>query len=142
MLTPAMIAAENFSVALTPQQKMNLMLLVRGAYPAHADFFASALNDYLDAEVATPTENTQALKAVLTQLGKLPALDVESQGDVNSPTFYASQANWRALALDVMNVFGIRYGASQQSMGLVQRRTEDLILDDSAWLNQPTPYLK
>lgn len=115
MLTPDMIEAENFTTALTSTQKINLELLVRGAFPAYATIWATQLQDGLVYEMATPTERTRALKAVLTQLNELPAEDVESQGDVNSPTFFSTQQNWKSLAIDVFNVFGIQIAGYQQS---------------------------
>lgn len=143
MLTPSMIEAEAIAPALTDDQKMNLLLLVRNAYPTYAASWDSSLETYITAEQTNATEKTKALKAVLTQLNALPALDVESQGDVNSPTFFSTTQNWRGLALDVLNVFKISVSLGfHQSWGIQQRTIEDLTLIDAKWAGQTIPVLK
>jgi len=142
MLTPSMIEAEEYSTPLTEDQKLNLQLLVRGAYPQATDLWDTQLETYLDSEIATPTVRTKSLKAVLTQLDALPAEDVESQGDSDSPTFFSTSQNWKALALDVLNVFKIRVMLGHQSWGIQQRKLADLTLVDANIIGQAVPVLK
>jgi hypothetical protein len=142
MLTPSMIDNESIDPALTEDQKLNLQLLVRGAYPQYVDLWDTQLETYLDGEIVTPTVRTKSLKAVLTQLDALPAEDVESQGDVDSPTFFSTTQNWRGLALDVLNVFKIRVALGHQSWGLQQRTIDDLTLVDPNVIRQVPPLLK
>lgn len=144
MLTPSMIGAETISPALTTGQKLNLMILVRHAYPTYAATWDAALSGYIDAEIVTPTVKTQALKAVLTQLDVLPAEDVESQGESSSPTFFSTSVNWRSLALDILVIFNIQTAGvgSQQSWGLVQRTIADVSYPEPNWVGRRTPILK
>lgn len=134
MLTPSMIAAENFTVALTDDQVMNLAQLCETAFPAEAVVWSASLRNYLSEERGNPTNRTKALKAVLTQLDGLPAEVAESQGDINQPTFFSTTQNWRSLALDVLTVFKLRVGVPQQSFGIQQRKVEDLLLEDNPQL--------
>ena len=137
MLTPTMIAAESVLPALTSVQNKNLTLLVKGAFPAYISLFATALSEGLAEEMANPSVRGQVLKAVLTQLDALPAEVVESQGRIDSPTFFASIQNWKSLALDVLNEFGILIpvtGSTMQSWGVVQRTVEDSLLNDNIQL--------
>lgn len=132
MITPAQINAENFTDPLTDNQVIILTMLIRrypryynasGLYPAIADKFA--------AEVAVPTANTAALKAILTQLGTVPVYVVESSGSATSQSFFSTVQNWEELAQDVLDVFyDIPVGLTQQSYAIAQRRNENIQLHD------------
>jgi hypothetical protein len=105
VLRPAQIQAESQTPALTEEQVLNLLLLVR-AYPPYIQAVGRYpdLAGLLEAERMTPTVKTMALKAVLTALGKLPKEVVEAQGTDKAPSFFSSTQNWGALALDTLNV--------------------------------------
>lgn len=133
MLTPAQIAAQSPTPALTPVQVMNLTLLVK-QYPLYAMNLAlfPDLAGELAAEVATPTVITQALKAVLAAVDDLPEVVVESQGRDTAPAHFTTNENWNALALDVLNLFyDIPAGImTRQSFALAQRKVENILLVD------------
>ena len=67
-----------------------------GLYPNVPQLLASEKSD--------PSVKTKGLKAVLTALGKLPRLVVESSGSEKSQSFFSSKQNWDALAKDVLDV--------------------------------------
>lgn len=104
MLTPAQIDAESQTPALTESQVLNLTLLVKqyALYVRNLGLFSN-LAEKLQAEVDTPTVKTKVLKAVLTALGELPELVVESQGSDTRPSHFTTKENWDSLALDVLN---------------------------------------
>lgn len=133
MLTPDQIAAQSISPALSDDQVLNLMLLVK-QYPVYAVNLAlfPDLAGELAAEKATPTAKTKALKAVLVAVNELPEVVVESQGRDTAPSHFTTNENWNALALDVLNIFydlpaGI---LSRQSFALTNKKVETLLLDD------------
>lgn len=137
MLTPDMLAAETITPPLSEIQKRNLLVLCKGAFPAYVSVFSAALVTGIIEEMGNPTEVTQVLKAVLTQLNNLPAEVVESQGNVEDPAFFTTPQNWMSLAIDVLNAFDITVpvGASaQQTVAIVQRTVDGgLLLDDNIY---------
>lgn len=135
MLTPQMIEAENFTVAITVPQKLNLLVLVKAAFASYVHVWSQALENAIDEEMSTPTEKTQVLKAVLTQLGTLPAEVIESSGSSDRPSFFTTPDNWKSLALDVLNILNIQVLLSHQSYGVQQRTVDDLILKDDIQLS-------
>lgn len=144
MLTHAQINAENQSPALTEEQELALTMLVR-QYHGYAAFTANWPNftTKLADEQATPTVKTKALKAVLTALGRLPSIDVESQGTADSESFFATKRNWDRLAQDVLNVLfdtNVYYttalsGTHQMFATVPKKKVKDLTLNDSTLRN-------
>ena len=122
MLTPAQIAAESITPPLTDVQVMNLTLLVRRfpVYYNNLGLFPDFLTKLTD-EKATPTVKTQALKAVLTQVGNLPEFVVESQGSREEPSHFTTNENWYDLAMDVLNLYyEVPMGLGRQNYALAQ----------------------
>lgn len=133
MLTPAQIAAETTSPALTDEQVLNLSLLVKqySVYVRNLGLFPD-LAAKLEAEQTTPTVKTQALKAVLTALGDLPELVVESQGSDTRPSHFTTKENWDSLALDVLNtLYVIPAGLlNHQSFAVTVPSVEKFLIND------------
>lgn len=134
MITQAQILAEAITPALTDEQVLNLTLLVKQypGYISNLGFFTD-LDGELALEVATPTVKTRALKAVLTALGNLPTLVVESQGRDTSPAHFSTVENWASLAIDVLNVlYDVPAGLlGSQSFALTRKPLAGLIDDAS-----------
>ncbi len=105
MITPGQIGAESLTPVLTDEQIMNLTLLVKQypGYRANLGLFTD-LQGELEKEQTTATVKTKGLKAVLTALGKLPSLVVESQGRSDAPAHFSTEENWASLAIDVLNL--------------------------------------
>ena len=132
MITTAQINAEDFTTALTPRQVLVLTMLVK-RYPPYYNAVGRypVLANKLAAEVATPTVLTAALKAVLTQLGIIPAFVVESQGSAEAQSFFSTVQNWNELAQDVLDImYEIPFASGAQSYAIAQRRTEKIVLKD------------
>lgn len=132
MITLAQITAEAQTPALTAEQQLALETLVK-AYPGYSNAVGRwpLLSAKIDAEQATPTVKTKGLKAVLTALNDLPEVVVESSGSDKSPSYFTTQANWNALAQDVLNMlYELPIILGQQSFVLVQRRVQDITLND------------
>jgi len=134
MLTIDQIDAEAITPALTVTQQKNLQLLVN-QYAGYAGSLAqySSFQTRLQAEVDTPTETTQILKAVITALAVLPPLVVESSGSTDRPSFFTTKSNWDALAQDVLDALfpelpNLAYGS--QRFALAQRRVPPLVKED------------
>lgn len=132
MITFAQIAAESQSPALTDEQTLVLQMLVKQFPPyINAVGLWPALADVLAEEVATPTVKTQALKAVLTALGDIPAIVVESQGRAEAPSFFSTKSNWYALAQDVLNIlYDLPINLGSQSFALTQKHIQDMVIKD------------
>lgn len=131
MITVAQITAEDLT-AISEIQQRALMGLIEQYQPyADAPGRWPSLEDKIGAEMATPTVKTRALKAVLTALGRLPAIVVESQGQVSSPSMFATKENWDTLAFDALNIL---YGKSiilgPQTIGVIKRSTESMTQKD------------
>lgn len=138
MLTQAQIDAEEFVTPLTDKQVLTLTMLVK-RYPAYYNAIGRypLIADKLAAEVAVPTVSTAGLKAVLTQLGKIPAFVVESQGSAQSQSFFSSVHNWEELAQDVLDIlYEVPMVLGARSYGIAQRKTEGLVLKDRVILRQ------
>jgi hypothetical protein len=136
MITLNQIQAEKITPALTEEQQLALETLVK-AYPGYSNAVGRwpSLSDKIDAEQLLPTVKTQGLKAVITALNKLPPIVVESSGSDKAPSYFTTQANWNALAQDVLNMlFELPVTLGQQSFVLVQRRVQDLTLVDDSIL--------
>lgn len=133
MLTPAQLTAQSILPAITDEQVLNLMLLVKQypVYVANLGLFPD-LATQLSLEQATPTVVTKALKAVLAAIDELPEVVVESQGRDTAPSHFTSNENWNSLALDVLNLFySVPAGAlSRQSFALAQRKVENILIAD------------
>ena len=133
MITQAQIDAESTTPALTVNQKLVLMMLVRRYLVRHNSVWRFAdLGTVIDAEITAPTEKTSALKAILTQLGKIPSFVVESQGSAEAQSFFSTTLNWQELAQDVLDIL---YEAptvigNTQSYAIAQRQTEKIVLKD------------
>ena len=127
---------------------MNLLLLVRG-YPAYSNAIgrwpdlAGVLSQIKVASesVGTSDAKTDALakikvlRAILAALDALPNIVVESSGTDKAPSFFSAETNWNALAKDVLNLlYGTPIILGQTSFVIVQRRTQDLTLEDDAIL--------
>jgi hypothetical protein len=130
MITHAQIVAESITPALTEQQVMTLSLLVK-KYPPYRDASGMWPNfaDKLAEEVVTPTVKTQALKAVVTALGKIPAIVVESNGTDQSQSHFSTTDNWWELAELVLNtLYDVPVATGRQSVAVVPVRITDLTL--------------
>lgn len=130
MLTQAQIAAENFSTALDEGQVLTLTMLVKqyGVYASNSGLWPNFAT-VLQAEVDTPTVKTQGLKAVLTQLNKIPAFNVESS---KNQQYFSTKANWDTLAQDVLDIlFDVAVSVSAQSVAVAQRPVQNLLLHDN-----------
>lgn len=131
MLTPTQITAQSQSPALTDDQVINIMLLVKQypVYLANLGLFPG-LEDMLAAEKAVPTVKTKVLKAVLAAVDALPEVVVESQGRTDSPSHFTSHDNWNSLALDVLNTFfSVPANLSHQSFALANADLDTLLND-------------
>lgn len=134
MITQAQIDAEEFGTALTDKQVLVLILLVR-RYPAYYNYPGRypSLEDKLAAEESVPTVLTAALKAVLTQLGAIPAIVVESSGDANAQSFFSTKDNWVELAQDVLDImYKIPMIVGSQSFAIAQRDILGMVIKDRA----------
>lgn len=132
MITLAQIQAEEFVTALTAQQVLCLEMLVK-RYPPYYNAVGRypLLGDKLTEEVSVPTVKTAGLKAVLTQLGIIPAFVVESSGTDTEPSFFSTTQNWAELAQDVLDIlYEIPIVMGAQSYSIAQRRTESIVLKD------------
>lgn len=138
MLTLAQINAENFSVALTDEQELNLSLLVK-KYPPYREAAGMwpGFADKLAAEKATPTVKTKALKAVLTALGTIPSIVVESNGTANSQSHFSTTENWYEYAELILNtLFDVPVATGRTSVAVVPVRVTDLVINERVYLNQ------
>ena len=136
MITLAQINAETLD-PMTDEQVLALELLVKrfkGYYTAIG--FWPQLSERLRAEQDVPTVKTQALKAVVTALGDLPEIVVESEGQRNSPGFFATRDNWDALAMDTLNILYDKpaYVMSVQKFGVVNKPVQGATIKDDVWL--------
>ena len=132
MITQAQIDAEEYDTPLTENQVMVLNLLVK-RYPAYYNAVGRypLLGDKLAEEVAVPTVKTAALKAILTQLGLIPAFVVESQGSADAQSFFSTTQNWQELAQDVLDtLYEVPIVTGAQSYAIAQRRTEQIAIKD------------
>lgn len=133
MLTPDQIAGQSSTPALTDDQILNLMLLVKRypVYVGNLGLFPDLAGE-LATEQGTPTVKTKALKAVLAAVNELPEVVVESQGKDTAPSHFTTNENWNNLALDVLNLFfDVPAGAlSRQSFALAQRKVENILIAD------------
>lgn len=132
MITQAQIDAEEFTTPLTDKQVLVLTLLVK-RYPPYYNAVGRypLLADKLAEEVATPTVKTSALKAILTQLGVIPAFVVESSGSADAQSFFSTTQNWAELAQDVLDtLYEVPVVTGAQSYAIAQRKTENLVLKD------------
>lgn len=129
MLTLAQINAETDD-ALTDEMVLTIENLVQqadiyedGLFP---DFFT-----LLADEQSTPTVKTKVLRAIVTALGNLPPLVVESQGSSDSRKYFATKQNWEALAKDVLALFYKRkiFEGNRIAYAIAHRRIENLVLD-------------
>ena len=145
MLTPDQIAAQSQSPALTDEQVLNLLLLVK-QYPVYATNLGlfPGLDAKLAAEQTTPTILTKALKAVLVAVNELPEIVVESQGRDTAPSHFTTNENWNALALDVLNLFyDVPAGVlTRQSFALAQKPVDSMLIVDDMDLVLGTNLLK
>lgn len=135
MLTPTQIAAQNTTPALTDDQIINVMLLVKQypVYLANLGLFPG-LEDMLAAEKAVPTVKTKVIKAVLAAVDELPEVVVESQGRSDAPSHFTSHDNWNSLALDVLNTFfSVPANLSHQSFALANPSIDSLLNDPIAY---------
>ena len=140
MITVAQITAETMLPALTDEQVLILKNLIK-----QYDVYASAwsvwpdLDDAIDDEVATPTVKTRALKAVLTQLGLTPNIEVESQGTADSESYYSTKRNWDRLAQDALNfLFDLPVSSAYgwiNFMSIPKTKIKNLTLNDSTLIN-------
>jgi hypothetical protein len=130
MITQAQIDAEDQTPALTDQQVLTLTLLVKRApvYYSNVGLFPN-LSTKLTDEQTTPTVITQALKAILTALGDIPEIVVESQGSRDAESHFSTNENWVELAVDVLNLFYTLAGVSRQSYAITrdQLKAVDLL---------------
>lgn len=133
MLTLTQINAET-DTGLTEEHQMVLEMLVK-AYPEYrqAPWRYANLSATIDTVQANqPSPKIKALKAVVTALGGIPSLVVESQGTDKAPSFFSTVSNWRELAQTVLDLlYEVPYVAGPQGYIVVQRRIEDLIISDS-----------
>lgn len=133
MLTLAQIQAE-LTTALSPEEKMAIMLLIKGSpeyYQAVGRW--PLLEGTIDAETTLPTVKTPALRAILKILGQLPSIVVESNGSDTEPGYFSTPSNWRSLAVEALNVlYDIPVILGSQSFVLVQRRIANIKLSDSS----------
>lgn len=133
MITLAQIQAETGD-ALLDEEIQVLELLVKQA-PVYNQAIGRwpDLHGTLEQEQTVPTIKTQALRAVLTLLGRVPTIVVESQGSADEPSFYSTGNNWNQLALEVLNVlYDLPVILGNQSFALVQRTISDLTLEDES----------
>jgi len=129
MITLGQINAETTD-PMTDEQVLSLTLLVK-KFPPYRD--SSPLWPNLDGklatEQATPTVKTKALKAVLTALGKIPSIVVESSGTDESRSHFTTEDNWYDLAEMVLNtLYQVPVPNGRQSYATVQRRIQDLTM--------------
>lgn len=130
MLTQAQINAENNTVALTDEQVMNLSLLVK-KFPPYRDApgLWPNLAVKLSQEQTGMTVKTKALKAVLTALGKLPTIVVESSGTSESTSHFSTVENWYDFAEIVLNVlYDIPVPFGRTTVSVVPAKITDLTL--------------
>lgn len=136
MIRPKQILAEAQSPALTDEQVMNLLILVR-AYPPYAQAVGRwpDFPGLLAAEQETPTVKTRAYKAILTALDALPKEVVESAGTEDAPGHFTTPSNWAALALDALNIaFDVPIISGNQQFALAQPSHEDLRAPEGDWI--------
>lgn len=104
MLTVAQIDAETQD-PLTDSQVVSLLNIVR-RYKVYAMEQGKwpDLEGKLNTEQLTPTVKTQALKAVLTAVAKLPSLVVETNGTDTDRSYFSTRLNWEEAAIDILNI--------------------------------------
>lgn len=72
------------------------------------------------------------MKAVLTALGELPELVVESQGSDTRPSHFTTKENWDSLALDVLNTLYVLPAGllGHQSFAVTSPSVEKFMIND------------
>lgn len=132
MLTIAQITAENISPVLTEAQVLNLVLLVKN-WPTYRSqpLLWPDVETRIRAEIAVPTVKTQALKAVLTALGKIPKIVVESSGTADSQSHFSSVDNWDTLSSDVLDIlYDVPIANGRTSVAVIQRTILDVAMPE------------
>jgi len=136
MITLTQINAENFTTALTDEQVLNLTLLVK-KYPPYRD--ASGMWPDLAGKLAdeqgTPTVKTKALKAVLTALGTIPSIVVESNGNEQAQSHFSTTENWYEYAELILNtLYEIPIATGRTSVAVVPAKITDLTLYERSYI--------
>lgn len=132
MITLTQINAENFTTPLTDEQVLNLSLLVK-KFPPYRDNSPlwPNLSGKLVAEQSVPTVKTKALKAVLTALGAVPSIVVESHGTDTSQADFSTNENWWELAELILNtLYEVPFATGRRSYAVVPVKITDLTLKE------------
>lgn len=125
---------------LTNGQQLLLENLVK-SYPPYINAVGKwpDLSGQIDQEQSSPTDKTYFLKAILTALDELPSVLAESSGSDTEPGFFSVGSNWAVLAQDVLNtLYVLPIIQGPMRFALVQRRIEDLVLDERSLIINET----
>lgn len=141
MITLEQLEAES-SDFLTSSEVRVLILLVKaspdynqavGRWPSLEDTIGAFADNSATYDEAQQSK-IKSLRAVITQLGALPTIVAESNGNESAQTYFSTKDNWRELALTVLDIlYELPTVLGPQSFALVQRRVRDITLRDRAF---------
>jgi hypothetical protein len=141
MLTLEQIRDESNATELEDEEVLALENLIKSydgyarnlpVYPNLSATIAKERPSVTQSPAGAITVKTKGLRAVLTALGELPPVVVESNGTDKASSYFSTSSNWGALAQDALNIlYEIPLGSIGRNFVLVQRRVQDLVLNDN-----------